>query len=277
MSAPVGMTAMVEPVAISDPSELTTRQMLREIAMLKELTGARQDAADKAAALFHEDLVRVPTAVDKAVMGLKDLVFSEISRINAVTIEHFARIDTVFQAQVVTNDAAFKAQRDAARDAGEIMRGMIDRLAEVAKERFSRIDTQFQERDKRIEQNMIADKAAAGAALSAAREAVLKSEASTTESLKLLHTLFNTTNNAMHDKINDVKSRLDKGDGRVTASTEVRTDTRANVGLIISACIAGVVIVSAIVGIVMFVAGSRSVQAPIYLAPPPIAAQGTTR
>jgi tetrahydromethanopterin S-methyltransferase subunit G len=59
--------------APADPSALTTAQLWREIASLKELMQARLDATEKGISIAHEDLVRVPTDVQKQVGGLRDI------------------------------------------------------------------------------------------------------------------------------------------------------------------------------------------------------------
>lgn len=110
----------------------------------------------------------------------------------------------------------------AAKESGE---EKIERLRETVDEIFKRIEVQFVERDKSTGQLALANSTAIAAALQAAEKAVgaqntsnaiaiAKSESSTVESIRQLQTLFNTANAAMNDKINDVKSRLDKGEGR---------------------------------------------------------------
>lgn len=146
----------------------------------------------------------------------------------------------------------------------ELLANEIDKLGAVSSERFTRIDTQFIERDKRTDQLSLADKTAVAAALQAAKEAVgaqntsnsiaiAKSESSTVESIKQLQTLFNSAIDGLNDKVNDVKSRLDRGEGGHTASKEVHGDNRANVGIVISAAVASVVVLSALAGLITFI------------------------
>jgi len=161
-----------------DPSYLTTVALAEAIRNVEEKFGTRLDAMDKAQSLFHDDLVRVPTAVDRAVLQLRELVEDK-----------------------------------------------IDKLSDVTDEVFKRIDVQFVERDKRTEQLALASSTAIAAALQAAKEAVgaqnssnsiaiAKSESATAESLKQLQTLFQTAIGSATTQINDLKSRLDKGEGR---------------------------------------------------------------
>jgi hypothetical protein len=163
-----------------DPTEATAAQLKEAIRNLEGRIETRLNAMDKAQVLFHEDLTRVPTSVDRAILQLRELVESE-----------------------------------------------IDKLKSVTSEVFNRIDVQFIERDKRTEQLALASATAIAAALQAAKEAVgaqntsnsiaiAKSESSTAESLKQLQTIFQTAMAASTTQINDLKSRLDKGEGRST-------------------------------------------------------------
>ena len=110
----------------------------------------------------------------------------------------------------------------------EKIKQVVARTDEV----FSRIDVQFIERDKRTEQLAIASSTAIAAALQAAKEAVgaqntsnsiaiSKSETSTLESLRQLRDLFQADSRSTNEKINDIKSRVDKGEGTHTGIANV--------------------------------------------------------
>lgn len=95
----------------------------------------------------------------------------------------------------------------------------VDRLQELHTEKFKSIATQFVERDTRTEQTSRDSKVAVDAALQAAKEAVgeqnkssalaiAKSEAATTKQIDQIGQMIAATNNAMNDKIDDIKTRL---------------------------------------------------------------------
>jgi len=86
---------------ITDPSSLTTQQLWREIASLKELLMSRINSVEKAIEVAHEDLVRVPTDVQKSVITLKEL-----------HDEKFAGINQRFLDNKLALDAAFKSVQD---------------------------------------------------------------------------------------------------------------------------------------------------------------------
>jgi hypothetical protein len=134
----------------------------------------------------------------------------------------------------LTTDAVAKAKQEITESfkesvlaLRELIYAELQRSKSVTDEIFKRIEVQFIERDKRTEQLAIASSTAIAAALQAAKEAVgaqntanaisiSKSESSTLESLRQLRELFMSDSRATNDKINDLKSRLDLGQGKDT-------------------------------------------------------------
>lgn len=114
----------------------------------------------------------------------------------------------------------------------ELLEAQIAAAAEITLERFRGIETQFNERDKRTEQTARDSKVAVDAAFSAAKEAVAeqnkssalaiaKSEAGTTKQIDQIQQLIGTIREALEGKINDVKERIGKGDGRSEGANAV--------------------------------------------------------
>ena len=92
-------------------------------------------------------------------------------------------------------------------------------------EKFASIGTQFKERDTRGEQTQKDSKVAVDAALQAAKEAVgeqnkssalaiAKSEASTTKQIDQIGIIMSTSQKALDEKIDDLRTRLTNMDGR---------------------------------------------------------------
>lgn len=77
----------------TDPTELTTQQLWREIGSLKELVFSRLDAIEKAIQIAHDDLVRVPTEVQKAVGTLKELHEERLRSITTLMDERCRNIN----------------------------------------------------------------------------------------------------------------------------------------------------------------------------------------
>jgi septation ring formation regulator EzrA len=83
--------------ALVDPTPLTTAQLLRELGSLKEMFIVRLEAMDRAQTLFHENLTRVPTEVDKAIGHLKELHDKEFVNFRVWIVERFESITTQFK------------------------------------------------------------------------------------------------------------------------------------------------------------------------------------
>jgi hypothetical protein len=105
-------------VTIVAPSEMTKEQLWREIASLKELLTWRIEGLDtktenRAAAIedsikiAHDDLVRVPTEVQKQVGGLKELLFNKIDGRALLVDEKFTLMESARLEQKTNLLAAF--------------------------------------------------------------------------------------------------------------------------------------------------------------------------
>lgn len=195
-----------------DPTERTVEQLLREIATSREIVEAigkgdrqvvetRLAGMDKAIELLQRSTEKLPVYIKEAVGHLQ-----------AVHEERFRSISTQIEIQ------------------------------------FEGIRTQFAERDKRTEQLSLADKTAIAAALQAQKEAAgAQNESNTTANTKMeanfaklidqTQTLLQAVTRNTDDKINDLKSRLDKGEGHTGGMGEQRVVAREdkidNRGLII--------------------------------------------
>lgn len=140
----------------------------------------------------------------------------------------------------------------------DILDEKIKQVVARTDEVFARIDVQFIERDKRTEQLAIASSTAIAAALQAAKEAVgaqntsnsiaiSKSETSTLESLRQLRDLFQADSRATNDKINDIRTRIDKGEGQHVGTSNVWGAILGAGGFIIALVTLGILIFKALV------------------------------
>ena len=125
----------------------------------------------------------------------------------------------------------FSGAKEARTSQHDLIKTEIEVLSRVTDQRFSSIETQFEERDKRTEQLSLADKTAIAAALQAQKEAagstnesnsvaLAKMENNFTKLIDQGQTLLNSVAKNMDDKINDLKSRLDTGEGQNKGKTE---------------------------------------------------------
>lgn len=101
----------------------------------------------------------------------------------------------------------------------------LEAMRKLDDEKFRGIQTQFSERDTRTEQSSRDSKVAVDAALQAAKEAVgkqqeasdraiAKQEASTTKQLEAIALLIASNTKAADDKIDDLKDRLTRIEGK---------------------------------------------------------------
>jgi len=176
--------------SVIDPSRLTTQMVWREVESLKELLITRLDAIEKATIVAHEDLVRVPTEVQKQVAGLREL-HDEKFIVNAERIASLAAVLEKYETEFI----------------------------KVAKLEESLTD--FKEV---VTENKKDSKEAVSAALLAAKELVAnqnasnataagKNEANVTKQIDGLTTLIQTLSNGLEGKISDVKDRLTRIEG----------------------------------------------------------------
>lgn len=177
-------------IALSDPSILTTQQLWREIASLKELVSQEIEGVKEAVKVAHDDLVRVPTEVQRAVAALEKL-----------HEEKFKCVDVWQNTRVISIDKRF------------------DDLSTLTFEKFSGVEKQFKERDIRTDQSAVQTKVAVDAALQAAKEAfnkqnetftisINKSEAATNKIIDQQAVLIVSMTKAFDDKIDDMKERM---------------------------------------------------------------------
>jgi hypothetical protein len=129
---------MDEDKRASDPTSLTTQQIIREITNLKENTQQRFDAMDKAVYKLAEDNSRVPTILDKTIGQLKELIFEKF---NGVEIK-FDNVEKQFAEREVRTDklqiesqraitAAFSAQNESASSENQSLVKAINKAEQI--------------------------------------------------------------------------------------------------------------------------------------------------
>jgi hypothetical protein len=111
-----------------DPSELTTSQLYREIASLKEVVYTRFDAMDKAIELFQDNLTRVPTDVDKQVGNLKELHNEKFASVQIQLHERTLRVDQTTHDSKMAVDAALQAAKEAVTKSEMVTMKQIDSI-----------------------------------------------------------------------------------------------------------------------------------------------------
>lgn len=162
----------------------------REVKKSSDVINARIEGIERGIALFQADLVRVPTALDRAICGLRELIESRLERNSAVSVERFLRVESQFNERDKRSDQLAMASATA------------------------------------ITAALQAQKEAAGEAQKSSSVAIAKAEAATSESINQLKVLFQTSISALNTQILDVKSRLDKGEGGAVGTIAAVADHR---------------------------------------------------
>ena len=159
-----------------DPTLLTTQQLLREISNLQSRLEDRIESVEKSIIVSHDDLVRVPTAVDKAIETLRQLTWGRFDTHDV----RFDGISTQFKERDIRVEQTAKASKEA-----------LDAALQAAKE-------------------------AVGVQQQSNSLAINKSETATKEQINQLGTLIQQNTKATDEKIADIKDRLTRFEGMGT-------------------------------------------------------------
>ncbi len=178
-------------IPIPDPTIRTVEQLNAAVIGLKELHEVRLNAMDKAQTLFHEDITRVPTEVQKATTSLKDLILEMFATIN----EKFRGVEKQFIERDVRSDKT-----------AELNQKALDAALLTAEKAVSKQQESF-------------------------TVATTKSEASFTKQIEALGVQLTGISKTNDDKISDLRSSIARIDNAVAAITakgigvrEVTTD-----------------------------------------------------
>lgn len=198
-----------------DPTALTTQQLNREIAALKELVFVRLDAMDNATALFHANVTRVPTDTDRQIQHLQALM----SETFALQTEKFTSVQTQFTERDTRTEQTSRDSKVA-----------VDAALQAAKEAVG-------------EQNK-------SSAL-----AIAKSETSTTKQIDQIGALINTSVAGINLLISDLKDRVqrieseDRGEKTAGKDQQVQTMSLVSVvGLVIGSLVGIAGLILALLG-----------------------------
>jgi hypothetical protein len=209
---------------IPDPTRLTTELVDRSISAFREVFEVRLADLDKAILLADQQVKKIPAdtalqreqqraEIDSQMLALREFILSRVEKLQDVNAEKFESINSRFL------------------------------------ERDIRIDRAAQEARMSLDSAMAAAKEAVAEQNKANVQAIAKAEVATQKQIDALVQLMTTSNKSLEDKIADVKTRLDRGEGRSTGSAEARTEKRLDVGALIQAIaliatIAGLIIVA---------------------------------
>ena len=201
-----------------DPSVVTSDAIDRRVRNSESVINAKIDGMEKAVNVFQADLTRVPTQLDRAIAGQRDLAESKLAGEIGILKQRLDGMDKAIELFQKFTDRT-----------PEYVRDQVTHLRELHEAGFESIRTQFTLLKQATEQLDLANKTAIAAALQAQKEsagetqkssqaAIAKSETSTSEAIRALTTSFNAAIANADVRISDVKGRLDRGEGRTSVS-----------------------------------------------------------
>lgn len=193
-----------------DPTERTVEQLLREIATSRETTEAKATGVREVIETRLSGMDKAIELLQHTANKMPQFIKDEVAQLRELHQEKFNSIGTQIDIQ------------------------------------FGAIATQFGERDKRTDQLSLSDKTAINAALAAQeKQAVAQNESNAAANVKMEtnfsklidqgQALLLEVRRNTEAQINDLKSRLDKGEGGAASSREVKKDSHDNLSLILAA------------------------------------------
>jgi hypothetical protein len=250
-----------------DPSVITSEAIDRRVNNMQAVLEARIEGMDRAIIVFQDNLTRVPTQLDRAVAGLRDLLEARLLSIEKTLDTHacnfknqpgyleaatkvvhdllgeeIAGVVSKFETRLNAMDKARDVFLETYNQTPAFVRDQVEHLQALHDTRFEGVQTQFTLLKQATEQLDLANKTAIAAALQAQKEsagetqkssqaAIAKSENSTSEAIKALTTTFNAAITGATDRINDLKGRMDRGEGK---SSVADPDTTAKLNALMA-------------------------------------------
>jgi hypothetical protein len=104
---------------IPDPTALTTAQLRRELASLREVVEARLDGMDRATELLSEGVNRTPTEIEKQIKHLRELNEEKFQSVALQFVERDVRTAQASTANGQALNAALQAAKELVTAQGE--------------------------------------------------------------------------------------------------------------------------------------------------------------
>jgi hypothetical protein len=219
---------------VPDPTKLTTEQLRRELATLREILETRLDGMDRATELAATHAAVIGQQIEQTRERLREETAAQVGQLRELLETRFDGMDRAIRLHAEIIDLV-PAQRDMA----------IKHLADLHDEKFDSISLQFAERDVRSEQATEGAKQALDAALLAQKElvaqqneansaAAAKAEASFTKQIDQIGTIIQTLEKALDARITELKERIDRGEGSTAGAEGSRSERRLDTGQVLT-------------------------------------------
>jgi len=196
-----------------DPTRLTMEAQERAIAGIKELFEAKHSFQQAAIERLQAEIEKRPGVIAAEIAHLKELLSAEVACLANVREAYAKQLYDQVQEIKRSIEQGPIAIKMEVRALHELITGEMRRIEDVTDGRFDATNNRFTERDMRATALANERDIRANALAAAGKEAITKSEVSVTEKINGLQTIFDRTNQARDGQINDLKTRLDKGEG----------------------------------------------------------------
>ena len=174
--------------------------------------------------------------------------------VNAATAQYhreLAALREILETRLDAMDKAASFLDQTVNRTPTVIQTAIANVREVYDERFKSVAQQFAERDVRTEQAAKGGKEALDAALLAAKELVAQqNEANRGEAAKTEQN-FTKQIDAQAARIDELKERIDRGEGQTAGSAGQRNETRLNTGTVISVAL---LVIAVLTFVILYVA-----------------------
>ncbi len=146
-----------------------------------------------------------------------------------------AAVREIIETRLNAMDTATELNKAATDRIPHAIEHRVCELEKLHEEKFVGIEKQFKERDVRNDVTSGLNQKALDAALQAQKESAGKTELSFTKQISDLTAQFQTQNKALDERLNDLKGRLDRGEGGYGGRKEEKSQGNWMLGLIIIA------------------------------------------
>jgi hypothetical protein len=198
-------------------------------------------------------LVTVPAEPENSRYSIPGTGWTPIPDPTALTTQQLLRelgaLRELIGARLDGMDRAATVLSETVNRTPTVIQTEISHVRELVDERFTSIALQFRERDTRTEQAAKAGKEALDAALLAAKELVTQqNEANRGEAAKTEQN-FTKQIDAQAARIDELKERIDRGEGSASGSAQTRTEGRLDMGQVIQVLVVIVAVAAVLVAV----------------------------
>jgi hypothetical protein len=239
----LGRKLVVALRSVTDPQALMQAIADREVRGLRNELTTRLDAMEKATSLWHDDLVRVPTDVQKAIESLEEIIDAKLITLSEVDNHSTAERGMVLahvnenvrstreylQSELIGNKQLYMEKFVAIEETIEVLKDTIN--------------DRFTQNDQNTEKAFNAAKQAVGERDASNAASANKSEKNLMDALGKLDdnvkTLSLTTSSqisanksTLDDKINDLKDQMSRLDNRISSGEGSKKSSSEFIGWI---------------------------------------------